>query len=415
MTLSCRKPVGRGSSKGSGSAEEGTMTGTTTGYAGQFGKVRGLGGHGEHAADLLTSAYEELRAVGAAKGAERLQRVDEFADQLDFPALERLVDPERAVEEFATARQHRARRLHTARNLLALAPLLLTWAALAWASIDYDQQLAEIPNNAQITKPFLLLWQQHFGGMLIPTFAQFAAADFVLLFAVLALTYSAHHAETVSARAKPEVRDTIDSPISALAIAMTSSVVRPPASAQEWANEAKRIITEAMRQTENLAAAGRATIEEAGAALKDIHAEGRDYITAYSNNITATLNAVRNEYEQFMARTAIQVSEAIGKQMTPLLGQFERLLSEFGAHHETYRTGVAALTAGVTTLGESARTMAASATAHENVAAEVGRNLALIEASQRNFADDVAKSLKSMNTAATAQDKHCGVLKKDIA
>lgn len=79
------------------------------------------------------------------------------------------------------------------RNVLVLVPILLTWYALAEASQAYAQYLAENPEEAG--QPFLLLWQQGFGGELAaysPTFATVALLDAGIILVIILLTLYAH-------------------------------------------------------------------------------------------------------------------------------------------------------------------------------------------------------------------------------
>jgi len=79
------------------------------------------------------------------------------------------------------------------RNVLVLVPILLTWYALAEASRAYDRYLTENPDEAG--QPFLLLWQQGFGGelsVLSPTFATVALIDAAIILVIILLTLYAH-------------------------------------------------------------------------------------------------------------------------------------------------------------------------------------------------------------------------------
>ena len=79
------------------------------------------------------------------------------------------------------------------RNVLVLVPIFLTWFALAEASRAYARFIAANPD--EISKPFLLLWENRFGGEaspLAPTFSFIALIDAVLLAIIIALTLFSH-------------------------------------------------------------------------------------------------------------------------------------------------------------------------------------------------------------------------------
>lgn len=79
------------------------------------------------------------------------------------------------------------------RNVLVLVPILLTWAALADASISYNRYIEENPSEAGT--PFLLLWQRGFGsesGFLSTSFSTVAIIDAVVIVVMILLTLYTH-------------------------------------------------------------------------------------------------------------------------------------------------------------------------------------------------------------------------------
>lgn len=79
------------------------------------------------------------------------------------------------------------------RNVLVLVPILLTWAALADASISYNRYIED--NPAEAGTPFLLLWQRGFGnesGFLSTSFSTVAIIDAVVIVVMILLTLYTH-------------------------------------------------------------------------------------------------------------------------------------------------------------------------------------------------------------------------------
>lgn len=79
------------------------------------------------------------------------------------------------------------------RNVLVLVPVLLTWFALGDAASRYQQYLRDQPD--QSGTPFLVLWQQGFGGgqpWYSPTFSTVALIDTVIIAIIIMLTFYAH-------------------------------------------------------------------------------------------------------------------------------------------------------------------------------------------------------------------------------
>lgn len=80
------------------------------------------------------------------------------------------------------------------RNVLVLVPVFLTWFALAEAARNYERYLEANPDA--VGQPFLLLWQQGFGGegnaLTSPTFATVAIIDAAVIMVIILLTLYAH-------------------------------------------------------------------------------------------------------------------------------------------------------------------------------------------------------------------------------
>jgi hypothetical protein len=383
-----------------------------------FPNVRALDTlHGPDAANKLQEAYTKLRNAKASGAAGRLERLDDFAGKLDFPTLERLADPELAVTELADVNLKSTRTQHAIRNAAALFPLLITWVMLGWASILYHDELGAHPSLS--TTPFLLLWQQHFGrSAWVPTFVDVAFFDFVIIGVVLFYTVRVHMTENAAVIEQAQVTDSLYSAMSALAIAIEHSTVRPPASADEWAEAAKKIIADAMEETRQLAKAGRETVAEAGAALANIHEEGRRFIEEFSTSIMNTLSDVRRDNEQFITRTAAEARETlrelVNQQMTPLMTELTQMLQEFERHHATYRAGVDQLTTAVTSINASAQALASSARESTGAAASISQNMQRVADSQDKFVGQLTHAAAGMEQAATEMNQVTEVLKNDL-
>jgi Mg2+ and Co2+ transporter CorA len=79
------------------------------------------------------------------------------------------------------------------RNIMILFPIMLTWFALAQAVRDYSNYIEANPE--QIGQPFLLLWQQGFGGQgswHAPSFSAVALLDALVILVIVVITFFAH-------------------------------------------------------------------------------------------------------------------------------------------------------------------------------------------------------------------------------
>ncbi len=75
--------------------------------------------------------------------------------------------------------------IYLIRNSFSIGPLIFTWYSLAIAASSYQKYLQEHPSA--VAQPFLLLWQEGFGGNSL-TFYQVAVIDAALLIIFLTLT-----------------------------------------------------------------------------------------------------------------------------------------------------------------------------------------------------------------------------------
>jgi len=128
------------------------------------------------------------RAITTDDGRQRWSEVD----------LRRAFNTERLA--YALALEHEGSYAHSRiatadriRNVLVLAPILLTWFALAEASRAYAAYIELNPD--EVRQPFLLLWERGFGGqasLFAPSFSVVALIDAVLIAIIIALTFYAH-------------------------------------------------------------------------------------------------------------------------------------------------------------------------------------------------------------------------------
>lgn len=84
-------------------------------------------------------------------------------------------------------------RVDKIRNVMVLLPILLTWFALFEASRNYRHYIEANPDA--VGKPFLLLWEQGFGGtasILSPRFSSVALLDAFIILVIIVLTFYSH-------------------------------------------------------------------------------------------------------------------------------------------------------------------------------------------------------------------------------
>jgi hypothetical protein len=413
-----------------------------------FGNVSRLEPNGADAAAKLRAVHAELMRMGANEDAERLLALDKAAGRRDFGTLERMVGTEHPLDQLTEAQHERVRKVIGWRNAIALVPLLITWFFLGWASWAYHNQLDEKPELS--TQPFLVLWEQRFGGQVIPTFSATAILAFVLLTVVLAFTAWAHGRETSSNRVLARMRGRLDTAMSALALAAETSTIRPPISAEEWAEAAQRVLTEtqrliaaAVKDTKKLAETNQEISKKGLAAttelhtqgrqeLADLHAkgsdvmlklqeQGREFVGGLAKETLTTMVAVRTENAQLIAGTADQAKlvlqqagaanrQLVEQQMTPLFEGFSASLRDYRADHEVYRASANAMATGVTELTTAAQTLGSSAGTYAATARSIDEHLEKIQESQTAYATRINENSASMTTAATTMSEVTALL-----
>jgi hypothetical protein len=410
-----------------------TLT-TPPGVAKSFAHVAGLGPHGKDAAEKLSVVRDKLLTLGAAADAERLLAVDKAAERRDFEALERLTVTERSLDELIEVQHSRVRRLVGWRNATALLPLMITWLLLGWATWDYHRELTLHPQLSR--EPFLILWEQRFGGMFIPNFAETALTSFVLLGVVLYLTVRAHNLESRSGSQIVELGSELDDAMNSLALAAETSAVRPPETAAEWAEAAQRVLTEtqgmiatAVRDTEKLAQANNEISKTAEQAMTKLQARAEEFVAGLAEEVKELMLAVRADAAQVVTRTAEEATnvlqqageanrQLVEQQMTPLFEGFRASLDDYRADQQVYRTSAAALAGGVAELTKSAAVMAQSSGSYTEIAKSIDEQLRLIGTSQTDFVKRITENSQSIATATTAMrevtDLMTGPMRTDI-
>lgn len=289
--------------------------------AGQFANVRRLGEpYGQPAADMLGRAYRLLRDSGANSAADRLLFLDNASSDLDFPSLLTLVPSDSALGEVSAKSEKRVHLLRTVRTAVALLSGIFTLFVLAAAGLAYEGFLAAHPLES--AKSFLLLWSQRFNGQFALTWADLLIIDTAFLALVLALTFLIYIVERSQLRLKADVSRSLDAAVSQLTLAVARSRVDSPASAEEWAEAARRIIADASEETRLQASTGQQVIRQAETALTAVQEDGRAFISQFSTEVLNTLVQVREDNAQFIARTA---DEARGT-LQPLTAQLPAML-----------------------------------------------------------------------------------------
>ena len=100
------------------------------------------------------------------------------------------IDPRGLAELLAGAHSRFWAILEIIRNVLVFAPIAVTWMGLSLAAAAYADMLGARPDL--VSQPFLLLWQNGFGGRLFLNFSTLALIDATLIGILIVLSIALH-------------------------------------------------------------------------------------------------------------------------------------------------------------------------------------------------------------------------------
>lgn len=326
-------------------------------------------------ANRLVTLQKKLEINGAPAAARRLELAASQLDKLNPEMVYQWTDPSRIYTELEDARGKLARKLAGWRNALALAPLVLTWVALGWASGQYQAQVNAAlhptgggqPDLVTANTPFLVLWEQGFGHPSFLTFSHTAFLDFLLLAGILVLTILAQLSDAGAHRTAVRLVAEVDGVIAPMAEIAARGVLPQNASPNDWARVVQNTVREVMNEAKQVAERATAVVKDVGAASTDL----------------------------------------IRKEMQPLVAEFKGSVGTLGAELQTYQTSVATISKTVTDLGDAAGKVAAASTTlsssfgqYQQTAASIDRNILELSTNQRELATQSGQLAGALTTAA---------------
>jgi hypothetical protein len=250
-------------------------------------------------ADDLVRVRNELDGRHATYASARLTSINKQIGALRYDVIHAIVAPEQAFEELDHTGGTWSRRIGAFRNVLALAPLVLTWIALKVASEAYHAQLAK--NSSLLGTPFLDLWQGGFGGRLGLTFSTTATWDFVLLFLLLLLTIALHIGEGIEERRANTIIGDLNRGLTKLAIAVqqheTFTHTTDPV-------EAARAMAQAIENA-------RVSMQSISATNEKIAKQAESSMKALEASMISGVTEVKREYESFIQGRADEVGRLL--------------------------------------------------------------------------------------------------------
>ena len=108
----------------------------------------------------LIQVAQKTGSIVVEQAMRRLQRAEQDIDLLTPAELYQYVDPVAVERSFRQEQLRITQRLLLIRNFLFILPIILTFAVLGWAFLQYQAYLAS--HSQDVNQPFLLLWQNGF-------------------------------------------------------------------------------------------------------------------------------------------------------------------------------------------------------------------------------------------------------------
>lgn len=346
-------------------------------------------GLGTELANLTT----ELRAAGVDSAAERLEIAAERADEVSPDVLFRLIDTTRLALDLEEVKGKATRWLSGWRNVLALAPLVVTWIALGYAASEYQNYLQQFkPDstayNDAIRTPFLVLWQHGFYTGSPFTFSFTAGVDFFLLLGIVALTFLAQRADARALAQSRRIVNAVDSAASRMVAAVSKPGATIPQNAkpEDWARVVQATIREALSKTEKL--------------ITDTQAMTRE---------------VADKAQAVMESVGKASTDLITQEMKPVVADFRVSVGDLKSEISNYQAGIATVSATITSLGQAAGVLATASTdlaqnsgAYNATATAISQHVQGLQASQAQLAGQMQQAADGMTATASSTQQLAG-------
>ncbi len=382
--------------------------------------------HLAEAANRFSKVYDELYAADAREAGWQLIRLNR--PKLSIENLH-FFEPEQVLQAFEEVVTQGTRKLALLRNIAALAPLLLTWVALAVATYLYQQELAHDATKQLYLQPFLSLWQDSFGyGGLWKwfTFSNIAAVDFGLLTIVLGLTVLLHWSEANASKHLGDVAHLLDDAVQKLAELVQFSAPTDPRS---WAQQAQTVIDAAMKQIKDQNLAAQKVMEATQKAVEDFEQKVQTALDQFSQGATQAFNGTISSNEamlkQVSEETVKVVKTALTDQRDVLKDQLEPVITRLSSTVGDFQAAGTAMRDASTELSGNVKSYASSAASIDTTLgklppaiATLDGSISQLEKTQSAVGGQIAGAARDMTSTATSVDtlakEITGVMKPEL-
>ena len=252
-------------------------------------------------ANKVETFLKEADEQGATEGVQRLALVGKLYGKLTVDDAYQMINPDAFLAEISAAwiSKSNIKKWQHARSILSLLPLILTWIGLFLASSAYQQYGVKYPGD--LTQPFLQLWQNSFYGVRVfgfipvPTFAEVAILDFLVLFCLLIcmlwIQHLENHAQTISAKFSQKLMEITEQLIALVSRTGITSLLKDD-DIDRIGEAVSRAVTKTMAQSDKVALQAKQFIEASELRVNATVGQFEDNLNLFNADLTQLTNGL---------------------------------------------------------------------------------------------------------------------------
>lgn len=388
-------------------------------------------------ASQMNTILKEGCELGAIEGMKRLELICEQHDQLSPNAAYIWIDPNAIQREIEDAQLSKKQMevIHFFRNLLSLAPLIATWAALFFAVYSYQKDITINPDDR--FQPFLQLWQGGFHQTTWFTFTVAAGIDVVLLVFYLISILLTHELER-RAHLKAiafvqKLQDKVDQLMQYIAedgfkhIGDQSDIDKVVDSVQKVVDSATASVKQAVQDTTNTL---KQVVEQATNANKKVIEDSANANKQVIEGVEGSFKAAIADAQQKMQQAVDASQKAITSSNTkvekmftddvaPLMKSFRTDMGTFQQELGKYQSRLNALTSASQELaGASQKLSTASEELTQNaeryitIGNNIDTSIQTLNTTQRDVVKEIGSVAANISTAASQMSSVTGSMQR---
>lgn len=252
-------------------------------------------------ASKVETFLKEADEQGATEGVQRLALVGKLYGKLTVDDAYQMINPDAFLAEISAAwiNKSNIKKWQHARSILSLLPLILTWIGLFLASSAYQQYGVTHPGD--LSQPFLQLWQNNFYGVRVfgfipvPTFAEVAILDFLVLFCLLIcmlwIQHLENHAQTISAKFSQKLMEITEQLIALVSRTGITSLLKDD-DIDRIGEAVSRAVTKTMAQSDKVALQAKQFIEASEIRVNATLGQFEDNLNLFNADLTQLTNGL---------------------------------------------------------------------------------------------------------------------------